>query len=96
MCKASQPQQDAESGAAAAMSTDAFPVADGYKVSDEEPQQEQHVLAHDESSGIIVFGSFVAGALVGVIICAPAFVVLLFGAGAAALTRSDSKVRVKR
>lgn len=77
------------------MSSEAYQVTDAYKVaSDEAPQEEQHVLAHDESSGVVVFGSFVAGALVGVIICAPAFVVLLFGAGAAAMTRSDSKVRL--
>ena len=95
MCKSSHPQQGTESGAAAApVSSEAFQVADGYKVPEQVPQQEQHVLAHDESNSIIVFGSFVAGALVGVIICAPAFVVLLFGAGAAAVTRSDSKVRV--
>lgn len=95
MCKSSQPQQDTESGAAAAMSSEAYQVADGYKVTEEAPQQEQHVLAHDESSGIVVFGSFVAGALVGVIICAPSFVVLLFGAGAAAVTRTDSKVCIR-
>lgn len=97
MCKSSQPQQGAESGAAAApVLSEAYQVADGYKVPDQAPQQEQHVLAHDESSGVVIFGSFVAGALVGVIICAPTFVVLLFGAGAAAVTRSDSKVCERR
>lgn len=92
MCKSSQPLQGTESGGAAAVSSEAYQVAEGYKVTEQGPQQEQHVLAHDEASGIVVFGSFVAGALVGVIICAPAFVVLLFGAGAAVVTRSDSKV----
>eukprot|EP00752_Nemacystus_decipiens_P009706 g8668.t1 len=90
MCKSSQPQQSPEFGAAVPVSSQAYQVADGYKVQ-EDQQEQQHVIAHDESSGIVVFGSFVAGALVGVIICAPAFVVLLFGAGAAAMTRSDSK-----
>lgn len=58
--------------------------------------QHQEVLSRDESSGVVVFGCFVAGALVGIIISAPAFIVLLFGAGAAALTKSDSKVCTAR
>ncbi|CAM9303293.1 unnamed protein product [Ectocarpus sp. 8 AP-2014] len=93
MCKSSQPQRSSEV-APVAMNV---PTGDSYELAkpcaipdDEQPHQE--VIAHDEASGIVVFGSFVAGALIGVVICAPAFVVLLFGAGAAALTKSDSKV----
>lgn len=58
----------------------------------EEQQVQQELMEHDQGSGFVVFGAFVAGALVGIVICAPVFVVLLFGTGAAALTSSDSKV----
>ena len=58
----------------------------------QQQQLEEEVMAHDQGNGFVVLGAFVAGTLVGVIICAPVFVVLLFGTGAAALTSSDSKV----
>lgn len=95
MCKSSQPQGSSEVAPVAMKVPTNDSSYDLVKPSatipdDEQPHQE--VIAHDEASGIIVFGSFVAGALVGVVICAPAFVVLLFGAGAAAVTKSDSKV----
>ncbi|CAM9447530.1 unnamed protein product [Pylaiella littoralis] len=61
------------------------------KLDQQQEGQHEEILSSDESSGVVVFGCFAAGALVGIVICAPAFVVLLFGAGAAALTKSDSK-----
>lgn len=57
-------------------------------------EQHQEVLAHDEPSGVVVFGAFAAGSLIGIIVCAPAFVVFLLGAGVASLTSADSKVRL--
>lgn len=61
---------------------------------DQKQQLQEELAGHDQSNGFVVLGAFVAGSLVGIIICAPVFVVLLFGTGAAALTSSDSKVRV--
>lgn len=56
-------------------------------------QEEQHeVIAHDKATGVVVFGAFVAGSLVGIIISAPAFIVVLLGAGAAALCFEDGQV----
>lgn len=57
-----------------------------------EQQQQEQLQELEQGNGFVVFGAFVAGSLVGIVICAPFFVVLLFGAGAAALTNSDSKV----
>lgn len=91
MCKSTQPQDASESGVAP-KEFEVYGNGDSEPQPSEQQEQEQHVLAADESSGIVVFGSFVAGALVGVIICAPAFMVLLFGTGAALVTRTDSKV----
>ncbi|CAM9278930.1 unnamed protein product [Ectocarpus sp. 12 AP-2014] len=71
---------------------------DSYLDTEQEHHHDESTLAHDESSAIIMLGSFVAGALVGAMICArvfmfaPIVVVLLFGAGAAVFTKSDSKV----
>ena len=58
----------------------------------QQQQVQQELMEHDQGNGFVVFGAFIAGSLVGIIICAPVFVVLLFGTGAAALTSSDSKV----
>ncbi|CAB1104617.1 unnamed protein product [Ectocarpus sp. CCAP 1310/34] len=93
MCKSSQPQGSSEAAPVAmeVPTNDLYDLAKACAIPDNE-QPHQEVIAHDEASGIVVFGSFVAGALVGIVICAPAFVVLLFGAGAAAVTKSDSKV----
>lgn len=62
---------------------------------EEQQEQEEHeeVLARDDTNGIVVFGQFVAGSLVGIIISAPAFVVLFFGASGSLVTKADSKVR---
>lgn len=57
-----------------------------------EQQQQEQLQELEQGNGFVVFGAFVAGSLVGIIVCAPFFVVLLFGTGAAALTNSDSKV----
>ncbi|CAM9358105.1 unnamed protein product [Ectocarpus fasciculatus] len=70
---------------------------DSFLDTEREHHHDESILAHDESSAIIMLGSFVAGALVGAVIClrvfrfAPFVVVLLCGAGAAVLTKSDSK-----
>ncbi|CAM9968311.1 unnamed protein product [Ectocarpus sp. 6 AP-2014] len=70
---------------------------DSYLDTEQEHHHDESTLAHDESSAIIMLGSFVAGALVGAILCvrvfmfAPTVVVLLCGAGAAVFTKSDSK-----
>ncbi|CAB1104620.1 unnamed protein product [Ectocarpus sp. CCAP 1310/34] len=71
---------------------------DPYLDTEQEHHHDESTLAHDESSAIIMLGSFVAGALMGAIICArvfmfaPMVVVLLCGAGAAVFTNSDSEV----
>lgn len=91
MCKSTQPQDASEPGVAP-KEFEVYGSEPHQQPLERQEEQEQHILAADESSGIVVFGSFVAGALVGVIICAPAFMVLLFGAGAALVTRTDSKV----
>ncbi|CAM9378898.1 unnamed protein product [Ectocarpus sp. 12 AP-2014] len=70
---------------------------DSYLDNEQEHHHDESTLSHDESSAIIMLGSFVAGAIVGAIICvrvfmfAPIVVVLLCGAGAALFTKSDSK-----
>lgn len=94
MCKSNQPQGSSEAAPVAMKvpTNDSYDLAKPCAIPADNEQPHQEVIAHDEASGIVVFGSFVAGALVGVVICAPAFVVLLFGAGAAAVTKSDSKV----
>lgn len=53
----------------------------------------REVVKHHEANGVVIFGAFVAGSLVGIIIAAPVIIVLLLGAGAAALTKSSSKVQ---
>ncbi|CAN0408825.1 unnamed protein product [Ectocarpus sp. 8 AP-2014] len=70
---------------------------DSYLDTAQECHHDESSLAHDEPSAIIMLGSFVAGALMGAIICgrvlmfAPIVGVLLGGAGAAVFTKSDSK-----
>lgn len=63
-----------------------------FELDTDQKEQHEEVIAHDEASGVVVFGSFVAGSLVGIVVCGPGFVMLLSGAGAAALCKSDSKV----
>lgn len=63
---------------------------------DTQQKEHQEVIAHDKATGIVVLGSFIAGSLVGLIICTPTFVVVLLGAGAAGLCFQDSKVMIVR
>ncbi|CAM9189674.1 unnamed protein product [Scytosiphon promiscuus] len=60
------------------------------------PQQQEgehrEVLSRDDTNGIVVFGQFVAGSLVGIIISAPAFVVLFIGSSGSLVTKAGSKV----
>lgn len=65
------------------------------EISSAEVDDKDHreVVKKHEANGVVIFGAFVAGSLVGIIIAAPVIVVLLLGAGVAALTRSSSKVQ---
>lgn len=56
-------------------------------------KEHREVVKQHEANGVVVFGAFVAGSLVGIIIAAPVLIVLILGAGAAALTTSSSKVQ---
>lgn len=74
-----------------------MPAAGGAAMGGQPPQgqgEEGHKeeLARDDTNGIVVFGQFVAGSLVGIIIAAPAFVVLFFGASGSLVTKAGSKV----
>lgn len=69
---------------------DGKPTSFGVDIDRQQPDQQ--LSKRDKASGMVIVGAFAVGSLVGIIISAPAFVVVIFGAGAAALCRHDSKV----
>ena len=56
-------------------------------------QEHRELVEQHTANDVVVFGAFVAGSLVGIVVAAPVIFVLVLGTGAAALTSSESKVR---
>ncbi|CAN0105539.1 unnamed protein product, partial [Ascophyllum nodosum] len=54
-------------------------------------QEHRELVEQHTANDVVVFGAFVAGSLVGIVVAAPVIFVLVLGTGAAALTSSESK-----